>query len=167
MSEFLTKCLADLWCCPDKIDEHGAPDEAHKSKYHQGLYESGTTGFIHDCLEFGEGLPFTSVLSWKMMEYLPFRRMDLKEDGSWEPQRWPLPCGETRDMPDDANVHTSVIERIKHDESYRPGNLIIGGGGRGVKKAGKEYGTGEWVVMANKGDKIGEYFVRAPRPGKR
>lgn len=45
-------------------------------------------GKIHDCLEFGQGTPRIAVLIWRMMEWLPFRRMDLLEDGSWKPIRW-------------------------------------------------------------------------------
>lgn len=64
------------------------------------------------------------------MEFLPVRRMDLQPNGSWKPIRWPPPCGETRDIPDNVRVHGSVIRRIQLDQGYRPGNLIIGGSGR-------------------------------------
>jgi hypothetical protein len=57
--------------------------------------------------------------------------MDLQENGSWKPIRWPLPCGEVRDIPENARVHGSVMRRLQIDEKYRPGNLIIGGGGGG------------------------------------
>ncbi|KAK4236392.1 hypothetical protein C8A03DRAFT_16973 [Achaetomium macrosporum] len=115
---------------------------------------------IHDSLEYGGGLSWSSVLAWKMMEYLPFRRMDLQEDGSWKPIRWPLPCGEVRDIPENARVHGSVIRRLQLDEKYRPGNLIIGGGGRGVKKAPEKYGIGEWLCVERQGCPIGEIWMR-------
>ncbi|KAL2126067.1 hypothetical protein VTI74DRAFT_1830 [Chaetomium olivicolor] len=99
---------------------------------------------IHDSLDFGGGLSWSSVLAWKIMEYLPFRRMDLQPDGSWKPIRWPLPCGEVRDIPADARVHGSVIRRMQLDPTYRPGNLIIGGGGRGKRRAPEDMGIGEW-----------------------
>ncbi|KAA8635562.1 hypothetical protein SMACR_09192 [Sordaria macrospora] len=118
------------------------------------------TARIHDSLSFDCGLGFGSVLAWKMMEYLPFRRLDLSEDGSWKPIRWPLPCGEVRDIPENARVHGSVIKRMQMDETYRPGNLIIGGGGRGVKFAGKEHGIGEWVCVKEEGDPIGEVWMK-------
>lgn len=160
--------MAKLNCCPDDLDDDG--DEDHEKKhehFHNAIRESGCTGFMHDCLEFGGGLPPMSVLSWKLMEYLPFRRMDLRPDGSWKPIRWPLPAGETRDIPADAKIHNSVIKRMQEDENYRPGNLIIGGGGRGVKKAGKEYGIGQWKVSAHEGDPIREVYVRMqPTNGK-
>lgn len=86
--------------------------------------------------------------------------MDLQEDGSWKPIRWPLPCGEVRDIPDNARVHGSVIRRMQQDDKYRPGNLIIGGGGRGVRMAGKEHGIGDWVCVANEGCPIGEVWMK-------
>lgn len=115
---------------------------------------------IHDSLEYGQGLGTIAVTAWKFMEYLPFRRMDLQPDGSWRPIRWPLPCGEVRDIPDAVRVHGSVIRRMHTDECYRPGNLIIGGGGRGVRLAAKEHGIGEWICVENPGDPIDEIWVR-------
>lgn len=94
------------------------------------------------------------------MEYLPFRRMDLQPDGSWTPIRWPLPCGETRDMPAAARVHGSVLRRLRDDPAYRPGNLIVGGGGRGLRSAPAHYGIGAWVCVAEPGDPVGEIWVK-------
>ncbi len=70
---------------------------------------------------------------------------------------------EPRDIPYDAKIHNSAIRRMEAVESYRPGNLIIGGGGRGVKVAPKELGIGEWEVLKGKGDPIGEVYVRKVR----
>lgn len=128
--------------------------------FHRALDMSSTSGVLHDCLDFGSGLPVMSVLAWRIMEYLPFRRMDLQEDGSWKPIRWPLPCGEVRDIPNDAQIHVSAIRRLQSDPNYRPGNLIVGGGGRGVKKAPPEYGIGEWVVLNSEGDRVRETYIR-------
>ena len=50
---------------------------------------------------------------------------------------------------------------MEADESYRPGNLIIGGGGRGVRVAKERYGKGRWNVLREPGDPIGEVLVRA------
>ncbi|KAL4741638.1 hypothetical protein BDV11DRAFT_56038 [Aspergillus similis] len=129
-------------------------------RFRAALYASSTEGLLHDCLSFNSGLSPLSVLTWRLMEYLPFRRMDLQEDGSWEPIRWPLPCGEVRDIPNDAQIHVSAIRRMKQDPNYRPGNLILGGGGRGVRRAPEEYGIGEWVVKAHEGDPVREIYVR-------
>lgn len=60
---------------------------------------------------------------------------------------------EPRDIPYDAKIHHSAIRRMEVDPKYRPGNLIIGGGGRGVKVAPKELGIGEWSVLKNHGGK--------------
>jgi hypothetical protein len=63
-------------------------------------------------------------------------------------------------MPDEAKVHHSAIKRMEADPNYRPGNLILGGGGRGVKKAPAHAGIGEWVLAAREGDLLGECYVR-------
>ena len=59
------------------------PEEPKKSEFHQTLYTAATKSKLHDCLEFNNGLSVMSVISWRMMEWLPFRRMDLRPDGSW------------------------------------------------------------------------------------
>jgi len=58
------------------------PSHSPQSTFHQHLHTAATRGVLHDCLKYNNGLGRMSVLSWKMMEYLPFRRMDLKPDGS-------------------------------------------------------------------------------------
>ena len=68
----------------------------------------------------------------------------------------PLPRGEVRDMPNDAKIHRSAIRRMENNPNYRPGNLICGGGGRGYIKAPKEAGIGEWIVVGEEGDVVGE-----------
>lgn len=81
---------------------------------------------------------------------LPFRRMDLQPDGSWQSISFPLPRGETRDVPGDAIVHGSVLERMRVNLDYRPGNLIAGGGGRGLRKAPGHLGMGTWKILSGK-----------------
>jgi uncharacterized protein (DUF2235 family) len=129
-------------------------------EFERALQKSSTDGKLHDSLQFKGGLPWISVLSWKIMEYLPFRRMDLQKDGSWKPIRWPLPCGEVRDVPNDAKVHVSAINRMKTNPDYRPGNLIMGGGGRGMRKAPEEHGIGEWEVADLARCSIEETYLR-------
>lgn len=63
-------------------------------------------------------------------------------------------------MTNDCKIHASVIKRLKADENYRPGNLIVGGGGRGVRRAPKRYGIGSWKVVHEEGDVVGEAFVK-------
>jgi hypothetical protein len=137
--------------------EEEKPSARHK--FHT-MIRKASVARIHDSLEFSSGLGFGPVLSWKIMEYMPFRRMDLQPDGHWKPIRWPLPCGETRDIPHTARIHGSVIRRMNEDASYRPGNLIVGGGGRGVRVAPAELGAGEWECVQEPGDPIGEVWVK-------
>lgn len=49
---------------------------------------------------------------------------------------------------------------MEANENYRPGNLIIGGGGRGVRRAPKELGMGHWEVFEEDGDMVGMSYVR-------
>ena len=154
--------MSALNCSPDEIDDYGnrQPNEAKARHFHESFHQNATLGYMHDCLSFGGGLPGTSVFSWRIMEYLPFRRMDLRADGSWHAIRWPLPQGETRDIPRDAKIHNTVIKRMEQDERYRPGNLIVGGGGRGLRVAPKKYGIGPWEVFEYQGDPVKEVYIR-------
>ncbi|KAF4452978.1 hypothetical protein F53441_4209 [Fusarium austroafricanum] len=144
---------------PDVDSSMDEKTDDPKNHFHSVMH-GACTARIHDSLEYGQGLGPIAVTAWKIMEYMPFRRMDLQPDGSWKPIRWPLPGGEVRDVPDAVRVHGSVIRRMKMDENYRPGNLIIGGGGRGVRKASAEHGIGEWDCVADHGDPVGEIWVR-------
>ena len=161
-----TESRPDIFRSPksDKSESGWAPGleppKPQQSDFHKHLHLSSTRGILHDCLEFNNGLPMGSVLSWRMMEYLPFRRMDLQPDGSWKAISLPLPMGETRDIPENAWIHHSAIRRMEANEEYRPGNLIIGGGGRGVRKAPKELGIGKWKVLKEEGDAVGMTYVR-------
>ncbi|KAF1941421.1 hypothetical protein EJ02DRAFT_377914, partial [Clathrospora elynae] len=128
--------------------------------FHAHLHNAATKGHIHDVLQLNNGATRGGVLSWNLMEYLPFRRMDLQADGSWRAIRWPLPKGETRDIPTNAVIHCSVIKRMLADPNYRPGNLIVGGGGRGVRHAPKDMGMGKWSVSCEYGNQVGECFIR-------
>lgn len=101
----------------------------HKHNFHDLLRHASTSAPIHDSLMYGCGLSHTSTLSWRLMEYLPFRRMDLSpDDGSWRPVRWPLPRGEVRDMPWDAKVHGSVIRRLRAEEELIAAQAVNGTG---------------------------------------
>jgi hypothetical protein len=63
-------------------------------------------------------------------------------------------------MPADAKVHRSAIRRMESNPTYRPGNLICGGGGRGYITAPKEAGMGEWDNAGEEGDIVGERVTR-------
>jgi hypothetical protein len=77
-------------CIPQKVDIYGerSEDDEARGMFLQALEHSYSTGIIHDCLEIGKGLPRGSVMLWKVMEFLPFRRMDLRKDGTWKAIRW-------------------------------------------------------------------------------
>ena len=141
---------------------HTYPD----TTFHRKLHYAATQGRMHDVLQFNNGATRMGTVSWNIMEYLPFRRMDLCEDGSWKAIRWPLPKGETRDIPANAKIHSSVIKRMLADPKYRPGNLIVGGGGRGVRRAPEEMGIGKWVCCCESGHPVSECFVRKEKPVK-
>lgn len=49
---------------------------------------------------------------------------------------------------------------MKVYEKYWLGNLIIGGGGRGVRCVGEEYGIGDWVCVEKDGCLIGEIWMK-------
>ncbi|KAI4918056.1 hypothetical protein J4E90_002436 [Alternaria incomplexa] len=138
--------------------------EHPNTHFHKHFHSAATKGRIHDVLQFNNGANRMGVVSWNIMEYLPFRRMDLQEDGTWKAIRWPLPKGETRDIPANAVIHSSVIKRMRADPTYRPGNLIVGGGGRGVRHAPKDMGMGQWVVACDEGHHVGECFMRRSPP---
>lgn len=135
-------------------------NEHHSDPFQETIMRTMDQGIVHDCLTYGGGLSIFSTLAWRLMDYLPFRRMDLQPDGSWKPIRWPLPRGEVRDIPDDAQIHVSAIHRMHIDTNYRPGNLIIGGGGRGVKRAPEKYGIGEWDICNHEGDIVRQTYIR-------
>lgn len=140
-------------------------DSTTRTAFREKFVKGMTKGRVHDVLQFKHGAAAGSVVSWNIMEYLPFRRMDLQPDGSWAPIRWPLPCGETRDIPSDAWIHGSALRRMEADPTYRPGNLIVGGGGRGLRKAPASAGTGKWKVLREEGDLVGEIVVRSSPAG--
>jgi hypothetical protein len=151
----------------DVIDEENFASHHHThpdTLFHKHLHFAATKGRIHDVLQFKNGASGPSVVSWNIMEYMPFRRMDLREDGTWKAITWPLPKGETRDIPANAVIHSSVIKRMLADPTYRPGNLIVGGGGRGVRRAPKDLGIGKWVVSCEEGHPVGECLVRKEPP---
>lgn len=139
-------------------EEHLDPDSA--LRFRDALHISSAEGALHDRLAFGTGLSAVSVLAWRLMEYIPIRRASLMESGKWELVHWPLHRGYPRDMPLDAEIHGSVIHRMQKDSTYRPGNVIVGGGGRGVRRAPAEYGIGNLKVHSHEGDLVRHTYVQ-------
>ncbi|KAF8540123.1 hypothetical protein BDD12DRAFT_777466 [Trichophaea hybrida] len=81
------------------------------------------TSMCHDALSFHKGWTWSQVLFWWLLEVLPiFKRLEL-EGGKWVPTYWPPNLGSTRDLPSNAVLHQSVIERINAANGYNPKNL--------------------------------------------
>ncbi|EFQ96891.1 hypothetical protein MGYG_08814 [Nannizzia gypsea CBS 118893] len=162
------KCVLEAGLLDKELDEEAIRNSSRKvtasESFLAALHLSSTQGQMHDCLSYNMGVPRLSVALWSLMEYLPFRRMDLQVDGSWKPIRWPLPRGEVRDIPDDAQIHVSAIRRLQTRDDYRPGNLILGGGGRGIKRLPKDHHIGDWEVHSNEGCPIRETYIRRKVP---
>ncbi|KXT03614.1 hypothetical protein AC578_10010 [Pseudocercospora eumusae] len=119
-----------------KVEGEPVPESAvsqskvQSAAWHEEMHRLAAEGRVHDSLTFG---------------------------GSWKAISWPLPRGETRDMSHDCHIHSSVIKRMEADPSYRPGNLIVGGGGRGCRRAPDSYGMGVWRPVVNGG---GEAYIK-------
>jgi len=58
------------------------------STFHQILHDTAHKSLLHDCLRFNTGSPAGAVIRWRIMEWVPFRRLDLCDDGKWTPIRW-------------------------------------------------------------------------------
>ncbi|KAJ5298035.1 hypothetical protein PENANT_c039G06225 [Penicillium antarcticum] len=143
--------------CKGEIDHSACsntPGEAtNNEQFEASLQVGATKGKIHDLLSYESGRSPISVLSWRLIEYLPLRRMELQPNGDWESKRWPPSRGETRGIPVGANIHVSAIQRMKADPSYRPDNLIFG-------QDTENGGVGNWVVSGYEGDPVRETYVR-------
>ena len=137
---------AGLKFCPEKLREVGitvpevyehTPHPARRPSMAETLFSASETNDkrvedmlsrkVHDCLRLSPDLSWHEVLRWNLAENIPFKRMDLKNN-RWRAIRLPLPMGDTRDIPDEAVIHGSVIQRLQGNEHYRPQNLILGGG---------------------------------------
>lgn len=54
-------------------------------------------------------------------ELLPLKRLELVQ-GRWKSVYFPPNLGGTRDIPENATIHDSVIARMEADPQYRPKN---------------------------------------------
>lgn len=136
-----------------------APEEdAERRAYIDALHQSSATGILNDRLDLGSGVSVASALAWNILEHLPIKHLEIQPDGSSTTMHFPLHRGEPRGIPTDALVHVSAIRRMEHNEDYRPGNLIVGGGARGVIKAPPGYGFGNWVPKYHIGDPAHELY---------
>jgi hypothetical protein len=82
--------MARLGCSPETVDEYGdsVEDVAAREAFNSRLEASYMDSVAHDCLSYGGGPKRRSTTMWKVMEYLPFRRMDMQRDGSWKAVCW-------------------------------------------------------------------------------
>ncbi|CAG8387741.1 unnamed protein product [Penicillium salamii] len=157
--------MKHLACIPECNEDDTSDDQAEKAHessnfmsnsqkdFMNALQIGGMKGRIHDLLACGQGLSIRSVLSWRFMEWLPLRRMELQSDGKWKAVRWPPPLGQSRDIPTDAQVHISAIQRMRCDASYRPSNLTYG-------LSEGDSGIGKWGIYSHEGDPVRERYVR-------
>lgn len=173
--------LKQFWCFDESIDGNtqqfsgsgtvseekyqnkgnsGKTDQ--RSEFEYALWKASTSGEIHDFLRYHHGAKWPVVLSWKMVEYLPLRRMLLQKDQSWRVIRWPPPLGEKRDIPENATIHVSALRRLKADSNYRPKNLFRGGGEgkRKEKSSAVGHEIEEWEVYAHRGCPVRETYRR-------
>ncbi|RMJ24198.1 hypothetical protein PHISP_04930 [Aspergillus sp. HF37] len=133
--------------------QHGSEDGIN-SRFEHALRSASTHSQLHDSLRYRHGVPWPEVLSWRMLEFLPFRRMDLRQDQYWEPVRWPLPRGETRNIPQEANIHASAIRRMEADSMYRPENLVD------IEKKSREKVPPKLEVCSHQGCPVRETYRR-------
>ncbi|KAG9192994.1 hypothetical protein G6011_11728 [Alternaria panax] len=82
---------------------------------------------MHDTLEVGGGASLFKVMLWNFMEWLPFRRWELRWSKETFAYKWdlislPLNGGSGRDLPYGALLHNSLLERLHRDPNYHPSN---------------------------------------------
>ncbi|KAF4584154.1 sporulation associated protein [Ophiocordyceps camponoti-floridani] len=84
--------------------------------------EQTRTSVLHDSLRFGHGTGFFRVLLWRFLEYMPFiSRRELIRD-KWVNKRFRPNWGSARDIPLDAVMHESLVERLQMNRHYHPLN---------------------------------------------
>jgi len=158
----------------EHVDESA---EAHLSatvaneRVHEGhrRYLAMMTNPLHDVLVERRGM-------YLWMEYMPFRRMRYDEDTHrWSTKHWPLSRGDSRDVPHEAKLHESAIERMRRNPAYRPRNVLLGRA-RGVPRrfyqrepAVPEFVEAEWNAVAPVAglvdtDEYGGAYARPPKP---
>ncbi|KAF0327311.1 sporulation associated protein [Colletotrichum asianum] len=133
--------------------------------YHK---EDAVLASLHDPLKFGFGDTIGSVLLWNFLEFYPLaKRWELKRNTvradkehaadtyrtHWHWQMFPLNMGETRDIPCDAVLHSSLVDRIKRRPTYRPVN-------NSGEIDGKE--TPYCLITENKQEISGKIIERPP-----
>lgn len=130
-----------------KCVEH-TEDDSSRAHFHSALHESSVRGLLHDRLIVSPGVSLPSVLAWRFMEHIPFRRLAFLADGSSKPVHWPPNNGRARVLPSDATVHVSAMRRVELNPEYRPVNLLGNGG------------LEEWVIHSHDKDPVRQVHSR-------
>ncbi|KAJ6099033.1 hypothetical protein N7467_000568 [Penicillium canescens] len=144
-------------------DGETRPQSLSGAAFNRSL-EDSAKGLVHDYLKRTLQIPYSTVIPWGIMEFVPFKRLTLQTDGTWKVTRWPVSMGRMRGIPIDAEIHVSMIRRMQADDTYRPANAILGGGGRGLTKAPPEFGIGEWKVCKYPDDPVRETYILNSQP---
>ncbi|PLB43745.1 hypothetical protein P170DRAFT_485428 [Aspergillus steynii IBT 23096] len=115
---------AGLELKPSEVERQGCSEiysSGETLELEEAIQRGVIRGQIHDLLHFGNGVPKSSVLFWRLLEHLPVRRrLESRQ------VRWPLHRGEARQIPPGSRVHVSAVKRMEGNESYRPANLVSG-----------------------------------------
>ncbi|KAK1761590.1 hypothetical protein QBC47DRAFT_356656 [Echria macrotheca] len=123
-------------------------------------------GVIHDSLRFGHGTGFFTVLLWKFLEWFPLITRWELEGNEWVNVRFPLNGGATRDIPDDAVLHDSLVWRLRNDARYHPVNNH---GGRSAPCLKHQNKVAEFEVAAGVAEEDQDHqtftFSKANNPG--
>jgi hypothetical protein len=119
-------------------------------------YKQAHASIIHNTMKLGGGSTFFKVLFWNFMEYLPFIKRFELEENKWTSRWWPLNRGSARDIPRDAVLHNSLIQRLaSKDLHYSPRNnngienkkntpdCLLGGSSKFRKQEESEFLVGE------------------------
>ncbi|KAF7588673.1 hypothetical protein BBP40_005330 [Aspergillus hancockii] len=134
-----------------------------KDPFYKNFHESSTNGLLHDRLQFGHGLPVTSVLAWRIMEYLPIRRATFQPNGSRKLIRWPLHRGRVCDIAAYGVVHDSAFYRMEADPNFRLDSLLTEDGEMRHRGALTENGDGLFVVHEHEGEPVRQTYIRGPK----
>lgn len=135
-----------------------------QSQFEYALKCATIHGQIHDSLRYNHGISWPNVMIWRLGEYVPFRRMEMRPAGSWEPVRYPLPRGKTRSVPANAIVHASTIRRMETVSNYRPTNLIEPANGKAATDLRPGSKIGEWEVHSHQGSIVRETYCHKKTP---
>jgi hypothetical protein len=120
---------------PESAIKWSNKKQSFKTDFFQNLREAYISP-MHDTLTRGANSSKFKTILWKVMEYLPIRRMELKWDPNqlkyiWDNTSRSWNRGSARDIPEGALLHDSLLKRLRSDKhsiqgqgpsQYRPSN---------------------------------------------